>query len=68
MKIEAAKPSEMLVSYHNAALCHNSEDFDLKLHRRENLISLIWYRKTASEIFKYVAMKYSDASTSCYFV
>jgi len=64
MNMEVAKPSEMLVSYHNAARCHNPE-LDLNLHRRKSHKSLIWYRKIASEIFKCVAMKYSDVSTSC---
>jgi hypothetical protein len=41
VKTEAAKSSEVLVSYHNAALRHNPEDLDLNLHRRENLKSLI---------------------------
>jgi len=56
---------ETLVSYRNTARRHNPEDLDLNLHRRENLKSLIWYRKITSEIFKCVAMKYSDVSTSC---
>jgi hypothetical protein len=65
MKMEAAIPSEMLLSYYNTARRHNSENLDLNFHRRKNLKSLIRYRKTASEIFKYVAMNYSDVSTSC---
>jgi hypothetical protein len=65
VKIEPAKPLEVLVSYQNAARRHNPEELDLNLHRRENLKSLIWYRKIKSEIFKCVAMKYSDMSTSC---
>jgi hypothetical protein len=56
---------EMPVSYHKAVRRHNPVDFDLNLHRRENLKSLIWYRKTASEIFKCVVMKYNDVPTSC---
>jgi hypothetical protein len=65
LKMEASKPLEMLVSYYNTAGRHSPEDHDFNLHRRENLKSLIWYRKIASEIFKCVAMKYSDVSTSC---
>jgi hypothetical protein len=65
VKMEAAKSSAMLVSYRNTARRHNQEDLDLNLHHREKLKSLIWYRKITSEIFKCVAMKYSDVSTSC---
>jgi hypothetical protein len=63
--MEAAKPPEMLEPCHNAARRHSPENLDLNLHHRENLISLIWYRKIASEIIKCVAVKYSDMSTSC---
>jgi hypothetical protein len=66
--MEAATLSEMFVSYHNTARRDNPEDLDLKLHCHENHISLICYRKIAREIFKCVAMKYSDVSTSCSFV
>jgi hypothetical protein len=37
--MEAARSSEMLVTYRNTARRHNSEDLDLNLHRRENFIS-----------------------------
>jgi len=39
VKMEAAKPSETLVSHHVAISCHNPEDIDLNLHRRENVKS-----------------------------
>jgi hypothetical protein len=66
--MEASKPPEMLVFSHNTAGRHNTEDLDLNLHRRENLKSVIWYRKVGSETFKCVVMKYSDLSTSCSYV
>jgi hypothetical protein len=34
--MEAERPFETLVSYHNTTLRHNPEDHDLNLHRREN--------------------------------
>jgi hypothetical protein len=44
--MEAARSSETLVSYHNTARRHNSEDLDLNLHRREDLksnsSSVVW--------------------------
>jgi len=68
VKMEAEKSAEMFEPCHNAARRHSPEDLDLNLHRGENLISLICYRKTASEIFKCVAMTYSDVCTSCSYV
>jgi hypothetical protein len=45
-KMEAARFSETLVSFHITTLRHNPEDLDLNLHLRENFISrtciLIW--------------------------
>jgi len=29
----------LLVPYHNTIRCHNPEELDLNLHRRENLMS-----------------------------
>jgi hypothetical protein len=37
--MEAASPSKTLVFYHFTARCHNPEDLDLNVHRRENLKS-----------------------------
>jgi len=41
---ETAWTSETFVSYHKSAWSHNPEDLDLKLHRCENLKTLIFYR------------------------
>jgi len=39
MKMEAARSSEMLVSYCITTHWYNPEDSDLNLHRLENLVS-----------------------------
>jgi len=39
--MEAALTSATLISYHNTTQRYNSEAFDLKYHRRENLKSRI---------------------------
>jgi hypothetical protein len=39
MKMQTVRSSETLVSYHNTTRHHNSEDYDLNLHRSENLKS-----------------------------
>jgi hypothetical protein len=42
MKVEVAWISETLISYHNTAQCHNSEDLDLKFFY-EDQVCLQWY-------------------------
>jgi len=37
VKLRTAWPLEVLVFYHIANQCHNSEDLDLSPHRHENL-------------------------------
>jgi hypothetical protein len=41
MKMEAARFSEMLLSYHNITRCHNPEELDLNVHRLGNLKTVI---------------------------
>jgi len=37
--METESYSETLFRYHITIRCHNSEDYDLNIHRRGNLIS-----------------------------
>jgi hypothetical protein len=41
LKMEAARSSEMLVSYHITTQCYDTADLDLNLHRREELNSRV---------------------------
>jgi hypothetical protein len=44
MKMEAARSSKRLVSYHIITQCHRPKELGLNLHRRENLKSRIQNR------------------------
>jgi len=51
LKMEVAWTSEMMISYHSTTQRHNSEDLDLKYHRRESLKSPLWLSNIGNNEF-----------------
>jgi hypothetical protein len=63
--MEAARSSEMLVSYHNTTWHHNPEEFDLNLHCHENNIHYINHSLLCSVEFSHVTyMQYIKAKVT----
>jgi len=57
VKLEAAMSSETVVSYHNIAWCHNSEDLGLNFYQCANLKSCVAHTFHEYEIKLYVSPK-----------